>query len=185
MSRLRIFDHDTPQAPLLVAHEPAGIAAELAKIGVAFEQWQAAQPVQPGDAPETIMAAYRADIDQLVAERGFRCVDVVSIAPDNPNREAMRAKFLDEHAHKEDEVRFFVAGSGLFSLHVGDKVYEVLCEAGDLISVPDGATHWFDMGPAPSFVAIRFFTEPDGWVGHFTGSDIARRFPRLEAGSAP
>lgn len=184
MSRLRIFHHDAPQAPLLVAHEHAGIAAELAKIGVAFEQWQATQPVQPGDAPETIMAAYRADIDRLVAERGFRSVDVVSIAPDNPNREAMRAKFLDEHAHKEDEVRFFVAGSGLFSLHVGEKVYEVLCEAGDLISVPDGATHWFDMGPEPSFVAIRFFTEPDGWVGHFTGSDIAQRFPRLEAGSA-
>ncbi|WP_028838225.1 1,2-dihydroxy-3-keto-5-methylthiopentene dioxygenase [Thermomonas fusca] len=184
MSRLRMFDHDAPQAPLLATHGHADIAAELAKIGVAFEQWQATQPVQPGDAPETIMAAYRADIDRLVAERGFRSVDVVSIAPDNPNREAMRAKFLDEHAHKEDEVRFFVAGSGLFSLHVGEKVYEVLCEAGDLISVPDGATHWFDMGPEPSFVAIRFFTEPDGWVGHFTGSDIAQRFPRLEAGSA-
>ncbi len=184
MSRLRIFDHDAPQAPLLATSDLAGISAELARIGVAFEQWQATQPVQPGDAPETIMAAYRADIDRLVAERGFRSVDVVSIAPDNPSREAMRAKFLDEHAHKEDEVRFFVAGSGLFSLHVGEKVYEVLCEAGDLISVPDGATHWFDMGPEPSFVAIRFVTEPDGWVGHFTGSDIAQRFPRLEAGSA-
>ena len=74
----------------------------------------------------------------------------------------------------------FVAGSGLFTLHVGDKVYEVLCEAGDLIAVPDGTTHWFDMGPEPSFVAIRFFTEPDGWVGHFTGTDIAQRFPRYE-----
>jgi 1,2-dihydroxy-3-keto-5-methylthiopentene dioxygenase len=184
MSRLRIFEHDEPNSPLLVTGDHAAIAAELGKIGVAFEQWQAAHPVQPGDPPETIMAAYRADIDRLVAERGFRSVDVVSIAPDNPNREAMRAKFLDEHAHKEDEVRFFVAGSGLFSLHVGERVYEVLCEAGDLIAVPDGTTHWFDMGPAPSFVAIRFFTAPDGWVGHFTGSDIAQRFPRYEPGQA-
>lgn len=184
MSRLRIFAHDAPQTPLRSTADLADIAAELQEIGVAFEQWEATQPVQPGDPPDTIMAAYRADIDRLVAARGFRSVDVVSIAPDNPNREAMRAKFLDEHAHKEDEVRFFVAGSGLFSLHVGDKVYEVLCEAGDLIAVPDGATHWFDMGPEPSFVAIRFFTEPDGWVGHFTGSDIAQRFPRYEAGQA-
>ena len=107
-------------------------------------------------------------------------MDVVSIAPDNPKRDEMRARFLDEHFHKEDEVRFFVAGSGLFTLHVGDRVYELLCEAGDLVSVPDATTHWFDMGPEPSFVAIRFFTEPDGWVGHFTGSDIATRFPRLE-----
>ena len=180
MSRLRIFDDTNPSAPLSSTEDQALIAERLKPIGVRFEQWQASEPVAPGASPEAVMAAYRADIDRLVAERGFRSVDVVSIAPDNPNREAMRAKFLDEHAHKEDEVRFFVAGSGLFSLHVDGKVYEVLCEAGDLIAVPDGTTHWFDMGPAPSFVAIRFFTEPDGWVGHFTGSDIAQKFPRYE-----
>ena len=184
MSRLRIFDETDPGTPLLATSDLPGIAAELQKIGVAFEQWEANQPVQPGDAPETILAAYKADIDRLVEANGFKTVDVVSIAPDNPNRETMRGKFLDEHFHKEDEVRFFVAGSGLFTLHVADKVFEVLCEAGDLIAVPDSTTHWFDMGPEPSFVAIRFFTEPDGWVGHFTGTDIAQKFPRFEAGQA-
>ena len=179
MSRLRIFKEDHPDRPLLETGEHAGMARELARIGVDFEQWDAAGPVAPGDPPEAVMAAYRTDIDRLVAARGFRTVDVVSIAPDNPNREEMRRKFLDEHFHKEDEVRFFVAGSGLFTLHVDDLVYEVLCEAGDLISVPDSTKHWFDMGPAPSFVAIRFFKEPEGWVGHFTGTDIAQRFPRL------
>lgn len=184
MSRLRIFDENRPDAPLFVAHDHAHIAAELAKLGVDFERWEAAQPVAPGDAPEAIIAAYRADIDRISAERNFVTIDVVSIAPDNPNREAMRQKFLDEHYHVEDEVRFFVAGSGLFDLHVGGKVYEVLCEAGDLISVPDKTTHWFDMGPEPSFVAIRFFQQPDGWVGHFTGTEIAKQFPRHEAGQA-
>ena len=184
MSRLRVFEDAHPDKPLLSTSDLAGMATELKKIGVHLEQWQAAQPVVPGDPPEAIMAAYQADIDRLVAENGFKSVDVVSIAPDNPNREAMRGKFLDEHFHKEDEVRFFVAGSGLFTLHVGDKVYEVLCEAGDLIAVPDSMTHWFDMGPEPSFVAIRFFTEPDGWVGHFTGTDIAQKFPRYETGQA-
>lgn len=183
MSRLRIFADNEPGTALLSTGNHAAMARELAPIGVGFEQWQASAAVTPGDSPESIMDAYRADIDRLVAERGFKSVDVVSIAPDNPNREQMRAKFLDEHFHKEDEVRFFVAGSGLFTLHVGDKVYEILCEAGDLVSVPDGTTHWFDMGPDPSFVAIRFFTEPDGWVGHFTGTDIARLFPRYEPGA--
>ena len=109
---------------------------------------------------------------------------MVSIAPDNPKREEMRGKFLAEHFHKEDEVRFFVDGSGLFTLHVGDRVYEIRCEKGDLIGVPDSTLHWFDMGPEPRFVAIRFFTEPDGWVGHFTGTDIAKKFPRYEPGQA-
>jgi 1,2-dihydroxy-3-keto-5-methylthiopentene dioxygenase len=180
MSRLRIFDDDAPQAPLLATSDRGEMAAELARIDVAFEQWDASKPVVPGDPHDAILEAYRTDIDRLVEAHGFRTVDVVSIAPDNPNRGEMRRKFLDEHFHKEDEVRFFVAGSGLFTLHAGDKVYEVLCESGDLIAVPDSMTHWFDMGPEPSFVAIRFFTEPDGWVGHFTGTDIARKFPRYE-----
>ena len=184
MSRLRIFDEADPSTPISSTEDLATIASRLRGIGVRFEQWQAAQPVLPGATPDEVMAAYRADIDKLVAENGFKTVDVVSIAPDNPNKDAMRAKFLDEHFHKEDEVRFFVAGSGLFTLHVGDKVYEIRCEQGDLVGVPDGTTHWFDMGPEPSFVAIRFFTEPDGWVGHFTGTDIARRFPRYEPGQA-
>lgn len=184
MSRLRIFTESNPSTALSSTDEHAGMADELQRIGVRFEQWQASQLIAPGDSPEAVMAAYQQDIDRLVTEYGFNSVDVVSIAPDNPQKEAMRQKFLDEHFHQEDEVRFFVAGSGLFSLHVGDKVFEVLCEAGDLISVPDGTTHWFDMGPQPSFVAIRFFKQPDGWVGHFTGTDVAQRFPRYEPGEA-
>ena len=179
VSRLRIFADEHPDEAQLATTDRATIARELATIGVAFEQWQATQPVQAGASPEAVMEGYRADIDRLVAARGFRSVDVVSIAPDHPERGAMRAKFLDEHFHKEDEVRFFVDGSGLFTLHVDNKIYEVLCTRGDLIAVPDATPHWFDMGPEPSFVAIRFFTEADGWVGHFTGTDIARRFPRL------
>ncbi|HHW4681125.1 MAG TPA: 1,2-dihydroxy-3-keto-5-methylthiopentene dioxygenase, partial [Xylella taiwanensis] len=147
-------------------------------IGITFERWQATQPIEPGATSEQVMAAYRGDIDRLIAKHGFKTVDVVSIASDNPKREEMRAKFLDEHFHKEDEVRFFVAGSGLFTLHTGGKVYEIECVKNDLIAIPDGTLHWFDMGAAPYFVAIRFFTEPDGWIGHFTGSNIAQQFPR-------
>ena len=178
MSRLRIFPADAPDAPELVTEDGDEIARELGRIGVTFERWQANAPIQPGASQEEVLAAYREDVDRLVAERGFTTVDVISVAPDNPQREEMRRKFLDEHYHKEDEVRFFVAGSGLFTLHVDGKVYEVECMKDDLIAVPDGTTHWFDMGPVPDFVAIRFFQQPDGWVGHFTGSDIAQRFPR-------
>lgn len=184
MSRLRIFAEGDPDTPLFETSDHAAMAEKLRGIGVRFEQWEASQPVVPGAAPDEVMAAYRADIDRLVAEYGFNTVDVVSIAPDNPNKDAARAKFLDEHYHVEDEVRFFVGGSGLFTLHPDERVFEVLCEAGDLISVPDRTKHWFDMGPAPSFIAIRFFKEPDGWVGHFTGADIARKFPRFEPGQA-
>ena len=180
MSRLRIFAAHAPNTPLSTTSTHADIAATLKTIGVDFERWEPSHPVQPGDAPEAILAAYRSDIDRLMSTRGFKSVDVVSIAPDNPNREVMRAKFLDEHRHAEDEVRFFVAGRGLFTLHIEDMVYAVLCEKNDLISVPAGTRHWFDMGEQPSFVAIRLFNNPDGWTAQFTGERIADQFPRLD-----
>jgi len=104
----------------------------------------------------------------------------VSLTADHPDKAAFRQKFLAEHTHSDFEVRFFVGGRGLFYLHLGDKVYMVLCEKGDLISVPANTTHWFDMGENPAFKCIRFFTTADGWEGHFTGSDIAGRFPSFD-----
>ena len=115
-----------------------------------------------------------------MSERGYVTVDVISLNSDHPQKAELRAKFLDEHRHAEDEVRFFVAGRGLFTLHIDDYVYAVLCEKNDLISVPAGTPHWFDMGEHPHFVAIRLFNNPEGWVANFTGEDIASRFPRLE-----
>ncbi len=185
MSRLRIFSDRDGSAPRASFGEHADIARELAAVGVRFERWQASQPIRPGDAPEAVIAAYRGDIDRLMREEGYQAVDVISLNPDHPDKAALRAKFLNEHTHAEDEVRFFVAGRGLFTLHLGDAVYEVLCEAGDLIGVPDGTRHWFDMSERPSFVAIRLFTNPAGWVANFTGDDIAQRFPRLAPERAP
>lgn len=180
MSELKVFSDDSPAEPIFFSRDHADIAERLAQAGIRFERWEASRPIGPDDTPEEIMAAYAEPIDRLKNAEGYVSVDVVSMWPDHPDREAARKKFLEEHTHAEDEVRFFVKGKGLFSLHIGDEVLEVLCERGDLIGVPANTTHWFDMGPRPEFTAIRLFTSPKGWVAEFTGSDIARRFNRLE-----
>ena len=180
MTRLTVFADQDPGTALLASEDGAAIAATLAEIGVRFEGWQAGATVQPGDPQEAVIAAYREDIDRLIAAEGYQSLDVVSLDADHPQKAALRQKFLGEHTHGEDEVRLFVAGQGLFSLHVGDRVYQVLCTSGDLIGVPAGATHWFDMGPNPHFVAIRLFNNPEGWIACFTGSEIAEGFPLLE-----
>lgn len=181
MSRLQIFSESDPAQAQWRSEEPAAIASKLADAGVRFEQWSADRAVSAGASSEAVMAAYQEDIERLVSEDGYQSVDVISLDPSHPEKDALRRKFLDEHTHNEDEVRFFVDGRGLFTLHIGEQVYEVLCEKGDLISVPANTRHWFDMGPEPHFIAIRFFNNPEGWVAHFTGSDIAQRFPRLDA----
>ena len=181
MSRLRIYAENEPGRVLTETVEPALITHLLNESGIRFEQWQAAAPVAPGASQDEVIAAYRSDIDRLMAEEGYQAVDVVSLNPDHPQKAEFRQKFLNEHTHAEDEVRFFVGGSGLFTLHLGERVFEVLCEQGDLIGVPDGTRHWFDMGPDPYFIAIRLFTNAAGWVAQFTGDDIAARFPRFQS----
>ena len=158
----------------------AEIAETLNAAGVNLERWQADQDLDANADNDMIIAAYQAEIDRLVAEHGYQTWDVVSMNPDHPDKEVFRKKFLDEHTHSEDEVRFFVRGQGLFVLHIEDKVYSILCEKNDLISVPKNTRHWFDMGPNPVFTAIRLFNNPEGWVAQFTGNDIASRFPLLE-----
>ncbi len=180
MSRLRIFTESKPSQFLLETYRHAEIAEHLKNISVRFEQWQTDSSIKPGDAAEKVIAAYQTDIERLKSECGYQAVDVVSLHPNHPEREVFRQKFLNEHTHSEDEVRFFVAGRGLFTLHVENKVFEILCEQGDLIGVPDNTKHWFDMGPEPNFVAIRLFTNPAGWVANFTGTDLAKQFARLE-----
>lgn len=180
MSELTVFADSDGTVPTLESAEHSAIASTLASVGVKFDRWEACQKVSAGDSHEAIVAAYRDDIDRLIAENGYKAVDVVGLTEDHPDKTEMRKKFLDEHTHSEDEVRFFVDGQGLFSLHIGNAVYEVLCQKGDLISVPANTPHWFDMGPNPRFVAIRLFNNPEGWVADFTGSNIANRFSRLE-----
>jgi 1,2-dihydroxy-3-keto-5-methylthiopentene dioxygenase len=180
MSILSVYHESNPQQPQKVLTHVEDIAATLGEVGVRLERWQASAPIAAGASPEEVIAAYRPEIDRLINERGYVTVDVVSMTREHPQKAELRAKFLEEHRHAEDEVRFFVDGRGLFTLHIDDKVYAVLCEKNDLISVPAGTRHWFDMGENPHFIAIRLFNNPEGWVAQFTGEDIAGRFPRLE-----
>ena len=179
MSRLRIYAEDDGNASLLETHDFERIADELGRKGVRFERW-ATRTLSSTPTPEEVLSTYKPEIELLKIDGGYAACDVISLKPDHPDKDALRQKFLNEHTHSEDEVRFFVAGSGLFTLHVGNRVYEVLCQQGDLIGVPDGTPHWFDMGPQPSFTAIRLFSNPAGWVANFTGADIAARVPRYE-----
>ena len=137
-------------------------------------------PLGASSDQDSIIAAYRDDIERLKQHYGYTTVDVIRVSPATPNLPALREKFLNEHTHSEDEVRFFVEGSASFYLRLNGSVHQMICTRGDLLSVPANTTHWFDMGPRPEFAAIRLFVNPEGWVANFTGDDIATRFPKYE-----
>ncbi len=180
MSHLQIFDEADGSAALLDTTDAAVIARELGGIGVRFERW----PTRPVARSADVLAVYAPEISALTAQGGYQSIDVMGVTPDHPDRATIRTKFLSEHTHAEDEIRFFVEGEGLFTLHEAGRVFNMLCTQGDLISVPAGMRHWFDMGEKPHFTVIRLFVNPDGWIAQFTGDDIAARFPRLEPAHA-
>ncbi|MFT8245074.1 1,2-dihydroxy-3-keto-5-methylthiopentene dioxygenase [Roseomonas sp. BN140053] len=179
MSRLVVHDAAT-NAVVLNTDNATAIAEALAGIGVRFERWPVAA-LPPGADAEGVLDAYRPHLDAFMGETGAGTADVIQLDPSHPGKDAMRAKFLSEHTHTEDEVRFFHEGSGNFVLHVNGRVFDAHCTAGDLISVPANVTHWFDAGTEPSFTVLRVFTDTTGWTPHYTGTDMAERFPALTA----
>lgn len=177
MSALSIYPEGGSKTPKLTTTDPKQISALLKERGIRFEQWEASVPLKKGATQDEILKAYDKDVKRLMAEGGYKVADVLSLTPDNPNKVEFRNKFLNEHTHSEDEVRFFVDGEGAFYFHIGDEALQVICCKGDLMSVPTGVKHWFDMGPNPSFTVIRIFTDPAGWVAQFTGDKIAALQP--------
>lgn len=187
MTMLTIWSDTDPTEPVLRTSEPLRIREELASVGVTFDQLEVRDDVTASSGQEEILDSYAALIEGLCATHGYTLVDVAQLhlAQDSPaelleTATAARARFLNEHTHDEEEIRFFAHGSGVFYLHIGGRVLAMLCTKGDLLSVPALTTHWFDMGTLPDFTAIRFFRSDDGWVGSFTGSDIASRFPTFD-----
>jgi 1,2-dihydroxy-3-keto-5-methylthiopentene dioxygenase len=180
MSSLTLFDERCPDTSSAVHRDPKAISKALAAHGVVFERVTSLVDLPEDATSEAVLAAYAPFIEAEKQARGYRTADVVRITRGQPNTEALRAKFLHEHTHSEDEARLFAEGSGAFYLHLGGEVLQVVCERGDYLRVPAGTRHWFDMGPRPFFTAVRLFTDPAGWVAALTGDKIAERFPRYE-----
>ena len=127
-----------------------------------------------------MLVGVRAEIETLKARGGYVTADVIDVNAETPNLDAMLAKFSSEHWHDEDEVRFIVEGRGLFHVHPpGRPVFAIEVEAGDLIRVPRGTHHWFDLCGERRIRAIRLFQDRSGWTPHYTDSGVDKGFQPL------
>ncbi|MBM7773503.1 1,2-dihydroxy-3-keto-5-methylthiopentene dioxygenase [Actinokineospora baliensis] len=184
MTLLTVWPDTDPATVLTRTRDEAEIRAVLAELGVRFTRWPVVDlPRNPPS--DEVIKAYQTRVDEVSAREGYHFVDAVTMTPVDTDawREqaaTARAKFLSEHTHDDDEDRFFARGSGIFYLHIDGKVHAVLCEAGDLLSVPANTTHWFDMGTRPDYISIRFFHDDNGWIANFLDDSIAHHFPTYD-----
>jgi 1,2-dihydroxy-3-keto-5-methylthiopentene dioxygenase len=89
----------------------------------------------------------------------------------------MLAKFSREHWHDEDEVRFILRGAGIFHVRPPQgPVHAIEVGPGDLLRVPRGTRHWFDLCASRDIRAIRLFQDTAGWTPHYTESGAEKGF---------
>lgn len=153
------------------------IVGYLAGCGIEYDHWASDYEVPADAPPEEILRAHAKEIDAMKARGGYVTADVIDVNPQTSGLEAMLAKFNREHWHDENEVRFTVAGRGLFHIHPKDHpVVAIEVEAGDLISIPRGTWHWFDLCSDRRIRAIRLFQDMQGWTPYYTESGIDQNF---------
>ena len=153
--------------------EPSAITEYLAGIGIDYERWENVTPVPDDASDEEILHAYADEIETLKAKGGYVTADVINVVPTTPGLDAMLAKFNREHWHDEDEVRFIVKGRGLFHIAPdGGDVVSIEMAPGDLIRVPRGTRHWFNLCGDRTVRAIRLFQDMSGWTPHYTESGV-------------
>jgi 1,2-dihydroxy-3-keto-5-methylthiopentene dioxygenase len=161
------------------------IVRYLAERGIDYEQWTPAAPVPFDAESETLLTAYADKIAELKARGGYVTADVIDVKPDTPGLDTMLARFSSEHWHEEDEVRLIIDGRGLFHIHPPDSpVFAIEVEPGDLIRVPAGTHHWFDLCRERRIRAIRLFQNASGWTPHYTNSGVDRGFQPVCFGPA-
>ena len=165
--------------------DPEEVTKYLANNGIAYEHWSPSHPVASDAPAEEILAAYAPEIEKLKTQGGYSTADVIDVKPDTPGLEAMLTKFNREHFHDEDEVRFIIHGRGLFHIHPRQApVCAIEVEACDLIRVPRGMWHWFDLCTDRRIRAIRLFQNASGWTPFYTESGADRKFQPVCMGPA-
>jgi 1,2-dihydroxy-3-keto-5-methylthiopentene dioxygenase len=157
--------------------DPAEITKYLTSIGIDYERWESDINLELDASSEAILAAYGPQIDVLKKRGGYVTADVIDVNPQTAGLDAMLAKFNIEHTHDEDEVRFIVAGRGIFFVNPpGGPVVSIEVTAGDWIRVPRGTLHWFNLCTERRIRTIRLFQDVSGWTPHYTGSGVDQGF---------
>lgn len=162
------------------------IARELNPLNVHLNSW----PV--GDNPEThkllakdsltddekeqVLQALDSYFEQLKQSDGYQTRDLIVLHPEVPNLNTLLSKFDRCHYHTDAEVRYIVAGEGVFGFVRPDgSQVELTIHPEEYINVPANTQHWFYLTPSQRIKAVRYFTTTEGWTPEYTDTEIKFR----------
>ncbi|MCX7760139.1 MAG: cupin domain-containing protein [Hydrogenothermaceae bacterium] len=153
----------------------------LAQYGVVYDRWgvdRLSEDIRKKydideENSKTIIEAYRKELEELKSKMGYITEDIVVLSDKTPNLDGLMEKFKREHHHTDDEVRFVVDGSGIFPVKIDGDIVDIHVEAGELIVVPAGARHWFELDENRKIKCIRVFKTPAGWEAIYNENEKA------------
>jgi len=106
-------------------------------------------------------------LDQICKERGYNYRDFVN-SQKMPDLKSKLANFLEEHLHDDEEIRFFIDGSGYFDIRDGkdtrDPWIRMECKKGDIFILPAGIYHRFVPDDNMFFHVMRLFCGEPVWT---------------------
>lgn len=168
-----------------VLEENGGVSAYLKGQGMIYETWgierlngrlKNSYALEVED-QRAILDLYASEISGLKSRQGYITQDIVVLSDATPNLDAILEKFRREHHHADDEVRFVVDGSGIFSVRKNVLIFDVTVTAGDLIVVPAYTRHGFDLTHERKIKCIRIFKDPAGWVAIYDKPVVSQSAP--------
>jgi 1,2-dihydroxy-3-keto-5-methylthiopentene dioxygenase len=157
------------------------IAQELAVLGIELKHWPIgeelqvllAKPSLTDGEKETVLQGLDGYFQELKNTAGYQTRDLIVLNPDIPNLDDLLAKFSRCHTHADDEVRYIIAGEGVFGFVRPDgSQVELTIEPEEYINVPAGTEHWFYLTSKKLIKAVRYFTTTEGWTPEYTDTEI-------------
>ncbi|MBE9129242.1 MULTISPECIES: 1,2-dihydroxy-3-keto-5-methylthiopentene dioxygenase [unclassified Coleofasciculus] len=159
------------------------IIRELAPLNIELNHWSVgdnpeihnllAKDALSDQEKEEVLQALDDYFEQLKETAGYQSRDLIVLHPEVPNLEAMLSKFNRCHYHTDNEVRYIVAGEGVFGFVRPDgSQVELTVQPEEYINVPANTEHWFHLTPTRRVKAVRYFTTTEGWVPEYTATDI-------------
>jgi len=166
--------------------QQSDITRELASLNIQLNRWPVgdsaeiqnllAKDALDDNQKEQVLQALDGYFQQLKETAGYQSRDLIVLHPDIPNLDTMLSKFNKCHIHADDEVRYIVAGEGIFGFERPDgSQVELTVQPEEFINVPANTEHWFYLTAARKVKAVRYFTTKEGWTPEYTDTEIRSR----------
>lgn len=121
-----------------------------------------------------VVGLHNSVFEFLQQENGYLWSDLQSVHPGSPNLQALIATYGRYHTHTAAEPVYMLAGEMIYGFVQPDgSQVQLLLQPQDYLHIPAGVEHWCSPSAKLYFKVVRYFTNAEGWMPHYTGTQLS------------